>query len=117
MMRAYSLDKLAKPEREAAMARLRPESAQAVRETFNWWLDPFMTTSVGPGALATPSLVIAGDHDVVHSAATARTVASRIGAELRVMPGMSHWLVGEPGWEAVAATTLAWLSETLSLAA
>ena len=23
------------------------ESAQAVRETLNWWLDPFMTTSIG----------------------------------------------------------------------
>jgi hypothetical protein len=33
------------------------------------------------------------------------------------MPGMSHWLVGEPGWETVAQTALTWLSETVSLAA
>ena len=82
----------------------------AVRETLNWWLDPFMTTSVGPGAIAAPSLVISGQGDVVHSAATARAIAERIGAAFQVMPGMSHWLVGEAGWEGVAETALRWLS-------
>jgi pimeloyl-ACP methyl ester carboxylesterase len=117
LMRAYSLDRMPKPEREAAVARLRPESAQAVRETLNWWLDPFMTTSVGAGAIAAPSLVICGEGDVVHSAATSRATAERIGAAFRTMPHMSHWLVGEPGWEDVAATALRWLSEEVSLAA
>jgi pimeloyl-ACP methyl ester carboxylesterase len=117
LMRTYSLDRLGKAEREAAVARLRPESAMAVRETLNWWLDPFMTTSVGPGAITAPSLVISGQGDVVHTSATAKAVAERIGATLKVMPGMSHWLVGEPGWETVAQTALTWLSETVSLAA
>jgi pimeloyl-ACP methyl ester carboxylesterase len=81
-----------------------------VRETLNWWLDPFMTTSIGPGPLGAPALVLGGDGDVVHSAATARATADRIGAALRIMPGMSHWLVGEPGWEAVAEAALRWLS-------
>ena len=117
LMRAYSLDRMPRAEQEAAVARLRPESALAVRETLNWWLDPFMTTSVGPGAITAPSLVIAGEADVVHSAATARATAERIGAACKVMPGMSHWLLGEPGWEGVAQTALTWLSETVSLAA
>jgi len=30
---------------------------------------------------------------------------------------MSHWLVGEPGWDAVAARILAWLSEEAKAAA
>jgi pimeloyl-ACP methyl ester carboxylesterase len=117
LMRAYSLDRMPKAEREATVARLRPESAMAVRETLNWWLDPFMTTSVGPGSIAAPSLVICGQGDVVHSAATSRAVAERIGAAFKVMPGMSHWLVGEPGWEEVAETALTWLAEEVSLAA
>jgi hypothetical protein len=25
------------------------------------------------------------------------------------MPGMSHWLLGEPGWEAVCDRSLTWL--------
>ncbi|THD58697.1 alpha/beta hydrolase [Phenylobacterium sp.] len=117
LMRAYSLDRMPKAEREAAVARLRPESAMAVRETLNWWLDPFMTTSVGPGAIAAPSLVIAGQGDVVHTAATGRATAERIGAAFQAMPGMSHWLVGEPGWETVAETVLRWLADEVSLAA
>ena len=114
---AYSLDRMGKAEREAAVARLRPESAMAVRETLNWWLDPFMATSVGPGTITAPSLVICGETDVVHPAATGRAVAERIGAAFKIMPGMSHWLLGEPGWETVAETVLRWLAEELSLAA
>jgi pimeloyl-ACP methyl ester carboxylesterase len=117
LMRAYSLDRMPKSEQEAAVARLRPESAMAVRETLNWWLDPFMTTSVGAGAITAPSLVLSGQGDVVHSSATAKATAERIGAAFKVMPGMSHWLVGEPGWEDVAQTALGWLSEAVSLAA
>ncbi|HEY3949081.1 alpha/beta hydrolase [Phenylobacterium sp.] len=111
LMRAFSLDRLEQADREAAVALLRPESAVAVRETLNWWLDPFMTTSLGPGTIGAPALVIAGEGDVVHTAATARAVAERIGADVKVMPGMSHWLVGEPGWEAVAEAAIAWLAD------
>jgi pimeloyl-ACP methyl ester carboxylesterase len=111
LMRMYSLDRMAEADREAAIARLRAESGLAVRETLNWWLDPFMTTSVGAGPLSGPALVIVGERDVVHPAATARTTADRIGAQFQVMPKMSHWLVGEPGWDAVAQASLTWLAE------
>jgi pimeloyl-ACP methyl ester carboxylesterase len=117
LMRRYSLWRLAEAEREAVIARMRPESAQALRETLNWWLDPFMTTSVGPGAIDCPSLVVVGEQDLVHPPATARLTAERIGAALEVIPGMSHWLVGEPGWEAVAQRVLAWLRESARAAA
>ena len=117
LMRTYSLDRMPKAEQDAAVARLRPESAAAVRETLNWWLDPFMTTSVGPGAIHAPSLVISGQNDVVHSSTTARATAERIGAAFKIMPGMSHWLPGEPGWDEVAEIALRWLAEEVSLAA
>jgi hypothetical protein len=29
---------------------------------------------------------------------------------------MSHWLVGEPGWEGVARLAMSWLAEEVSLA-
>jgi len=64
--------------------------------------------------VATPQ---GGEGDVVHSPGTARAVADRLGATFKTMPGMSHWLVGEPGWEAVARSALSWLEETVSLAA
>jgi pimeloyl-ACP methyl ester carboxylesterase len=117
LMRSYSLDRLPRAEREAVVARLRPESARAVRETLNWWLDPLMTTALGPGPLPMPSLVIVGERDVVHSPATGRAVAERVGGEFRLAPGMSHWLPGEPGWERVAEQVVDWISETLRRAA
>jgi len=111
LMRTYSLDRLPRAEREAAVARLRSESGRALWETLNWWMDPFMTTSVGPGPLEAPSLVLVGARDVVHPPATARMIAERLGATCRELPKMSHWLPGEAGWELVAESALAWLAE------
>ena len=117
LMRAYSLDRMPKAEREQVIARLRPESGLAIREALNWWLDPFMTTSLGSSPLDAPALVICGERDVVHNPATGRTTAQRNGAAFHVAPGMSHWLVGEPGWEEVAEMALTWLAETALAAA
>ena len=117
LMRTYTLDRVGKAEREAVVARLCPESAVAVRETLNWWLDPFMTTSVGPGPVAAPALVMVGARDVVHPPATARATAERLGAGFETLPGMSHWLLSEPGWEAVADHILRWLADETRAAA
>jgi pimeloyl-ACP methyl ester carboxylesterase len=109
VMRSHSLDRLERDYREAVLARMRPESSRAVRETLNWWLDPFMTTSVGPGRLAAPTLFIAGQRDVVHPPVTVQAAAGRVGAAFRLMPGMSHWMIGEPGWETVADAAIGWI--------
>jgi pimeloyl-ACP methyl ester carboxylesterase len=114
LMRQYSLDRVPAAEREAVVARLRPESGRAIWETLNWWLDPFMTTSVGTGPLGVPTLVIVGGRDLVHPPSTGQATAERIGATYRQMPEMSHWLLGEPGWQDVAAHTMDWLSEILA---
>ncbi|HVK40893.1 MAG TPA: alpha/beta hydrolase [Phenylobacterium sp.] len=111
LMAHYSLDRMPKAAREAVITRLRPESGRALWEALNWWLDPFMTTSVGVGPLDAPCLVIAGERDVVHPPSTVRQTATRLGGTYREMPGMSHWLPGEPGWTDVAATALEWLAE------
>lgn len=110
LMRSHGLDRVPREQQAAILDRLCPESGRAVREVLNWWLDPFMSTSVGAGVLPMPSLVIAGERDVVHPVHTVRQTADRIGATYAVMPGMSHWLIGEAGWEAVAAATLDWLA-------
>jgi len=116
LMRSHGLDRVPKSEQDAILDRLCPESGRAVREVLNWWLDPFMTTSVGVGALPMPSLVIAGERDVVHPINTVRQTAERIGAAYAVMPGMSHWLIGESGWEVVATATLKWLEDVKATA-
>ncbi|WP_299005250.1 alpha/beta hydrolase [uncultured Caulobacter sp.] len=104
VVRRYSVDRLPRPARKAIFARMTAESGRALWETLNWWLDPFMTTSVAaPGC---PVLAIAGGQDVIHPPATVRQTAARLGGVVEVFPQMSHWLPGEPGWEEVAAMCL-----------
>ena len=86
-------------------------------ETLNWWLDPFMTTSVQSGSVTAPVFAAVGDRDLINPSSTVRQTAAKFGAQARVFPGMSHWLVGEPGWDKVAADCLAWMDEALVKAA
>ncbi|WP_374573566.1 alpha/beta fold hydrolase [Phenylobacterium sp.] len=109
LMVNYSLDRMPKGERRPVLERLRPESGRAVWETLNWWMDPMMTTSVGLRTPSAPALALVGERDVVHPPATVKQTAQRIGAEFLVLPGMSHWLPGEPGWQEVAEIVLGWL--------
>jgi pimeloyl-ACP methyl ester carboxylesterase len=107
----FTADRLTRPERKAIHGRMRPESGRALFETLNWWLDPFMTTLVRAEPIAAPILAIAGDRDVIHPPATVRETARRVGATFQSMPDMSHWLLGEPGWEAVSDRCLAWMAD------
>jgi pimeloyl-ACP methyl ester carboxylesterase len=108
---AYSLDRMAAAEQRAVFARMGPESGRALWETLNWWLDPMLTTAVVQSAVTAPVLAVSGERDRVHPPATVAQIAERYGGEVRVMEGMSHWLVGEPGWERVAEVVLGWLGE------
>jgi pimeloyl-ACP methyl ester carboxylesterase len=112
--RRYLFDRLPREFRRATFARLVPESGRALWETLNWWLDPFATTLVGAGEVRAPVLAVAGGKDAIHPAATVQATAKRIGGETRVFSKMSHWLVGEPGWEDVADLCLDWIGGRLS---
>ncbi|MDP1630670.1 MAG: alpha/beta hydrolase [Caulobacter sp.] len=117
LAKAYSLDRMAAAERDAAVARMVPESGLALWQTLNWWLDPFMTTQVQGGKVSAPALVLAGARDVIHPPATVKQTADRLDGRFEVLPDMSHWLPGEPGWDAVAARCLNWLGEDRRAAA
>ena len=109
--KGYSLDRLESAERHAIFERMVPESGRALWETLNWWLDPMTTTSVQPTAIAAPVLALSGERDHIHPPATVIQVAERLGGDFRALNDMSHWLVAEPGWDAVAAVCLDWLTE------
>ena len=105
----YSLDRMPPAEAEALSRRMIPESGRALFETLNWWLDPLMTIAVDGSRIDAPALVLAGGSDLVNPASTVRQTATRLKAPCTVYPGMSHWLIGEPGWEAVALDCLKWI--------
>ncbi len=115
--RLYSLDRLDKADRQAAFARMTAESGRALWETLNWWLDPFMTTSVAVDRIKAPALVAVGARDMIHPPATVRQTAERLKADFRVFDGMSHWLLAEPGWDTVAKACLEWTAGHLAEAA
>jgi len=97
--RLYSLDKMDYGERDAITCRMTAESGRALFETLNWWLDPFLTTQVDATRIRAPAFAAAGAHDLIHPP-----------AHVQVFEGMSHWLIGEAGWEAVAQSCLDWLT-------
>ena len=113
IMARYSLDRMPREERRAVTQRLRPESGRALYETLNWWLDPFMTTSLSSAGTTARCLVLSGERDVVHPPATVRQTAERLGGVYIEAPGMSHWLLGEPGWREVAEIALGWLDDAV----
>jgi pimeloyl-ACP methyl ester carboxylesterase len=111
--RRYLLDQLDEAARAVALARLTAESGRALFETLNWWLDPFAATLVRVVDIAAPAFAVAGGRDVINPPATVEAAVSRLGGETRVFEDMGHWLIGEPGWEAVAEACLVWLSQVL----
>ncbi len=111
LARAHLLDRLPPDQRREASARLVPESGRALFESLNWWMDPMATTQVSPERIRAPVLGVAGAADVLHPAATVRATTERLGGRLEVAPGLSHWLIGEPGWSALAELCLDWIAE------
>lgn len=107
--RLYSLDKLPKDIATILSERMRPESGKALSETLAWWVDPFMTTQIAPGRITAPVFMGVGERDMIHPPTTVRQTAALLRAEVRVFPEMSHWLIGEPGYEQVAEACLSFL--------
>lgn len=114
--KANALDKLSEAEREAVFNRFVPESGLATFETLHWIFDLKRATEVDPRGVTCPILCFGGAHDRVNPAAGVRRLARRYGGRARYeeLPGRSHWLIGEPGWEKVASGTLMWLERVLA---
>ncbi len=108
--RLYSLDRMSPDGGRAVLSRMTAESGRALFETLNWWLDPFMTTQVDAARVRAPVLVASGGADLIHPTATVRQTAARLGGDVHLFGAMSHWLIGEPGWEDVAAACMDWLA-------
>jgi pimeloyl-ACP methyl ester carboxylesterase len=108
---AHSLDRLPKPMRDGVYDRFVAESGRATFEIMNWGLDMNRASEVDAGAVNCPVLCLTGAEDRINPPSTVERIAARYGADNEVFDGMGHWLIGEPGWEKLAARALAWLKE------
>lgn len=95
--------------RREVYQRFVPESGRAVFEIGLWMLDLRGAARVDRLQVRCPVLLVAGSEDRVTPAWAQRRVARRYGAAYREFEGHAHWLIGEPGWEEIAAGVLSWL--------
>ena len=86
LARQYSLNRIASEGRKDIFGRMGPESGRALWETLNWWLDPFMTTSVPAGRIAAPVLAVAGGRDLIHPPVTDGDLARAQHGHERLVP-------------------------------
>jgi pimeloyl-ACP methyl ester carboxylesterase len=112
---ANSLDKLAPAKRHAVYARFVPESGLATFEIMHWAFDMRRAALVPARDVTCPILCIAGSDDRVNPPATVKRIAERYRgrALFEEADGHSHWLIGEKGWEKIAARALTWLGSVL----
>lgn len=111
----HAFDCVPERERKGLVAQLVPESGLALFESMCWMFDSQKTSHVDPRAITCPVLCVAGGRDRIVSRATVRRLARRYHGRARyeLLPDHGHWLPGEPGWERIAAGSLAWLNQVL----
>lgn len=116
---ANALDNVPEAEHDAILHRFVPESGLATFEIMHWPMDFKRATAIDPCDVSCPILCLAGARDRINPPGTVRRVAQRYRgrAAYEELDGHSHWLIGEPGWQKIAATALAWLDEVSTLEA
>jgi pimeloyl-ACP methyl ester carboxylesterase len=109
---AHSLDRLPKEHRERIFQRFVPESGRATFEVLHWGLDMRRASEVDARKVQCPLLFLTGSGDRISPPGTVERAAAlyKDRARCEIMNGMSHWLIGEPGWEKVCDRSLAWLA-------
>jgi non-heme chloroperoxidase len=113
---AHSLDKLDQKTRGAVYDRFVPESGLATFEIMNWTFDMRRASHVRARDVTCPVLCFAGSDDKINPPATVARIAARYHgrAVFQELEGHSHWLVGEPGHEKIAARAIDWLDALLA---
>lgn len=109
---AYStLNLLPEAEQRKQYARYGYESGRAVFEIGYWLLDRRRAAQVDESRVVCPILVIGASQDHITPASVVRKVARKYGAvsTYHEFPDHAHWVLGEPGWQAVAQYAADWL--------
>jgi pimeloyl-ACP methyl ester carboxylesterase len=93
-------------EQEEVYAKMVPAPGRQGRE--------MLGIRVDPKKLAGPRLIVSGSDDRLIPPTIHRAMARRYNADYREYPGHGHYLMREPGWEAIADDALRWLDERLA---
>jgi len=112
----YSAFHLMPPEEQHAIYdKFGYESGRAGCEIGLWFFDSKGASRVDESKVTCPVLVIAGTEDRMTPASVVRKVAMKYKAvaTYKEFKQHAHWVVGEPGWEAITAYIAGWLDQTL----
>jgi pimeloyl-ACP methyl ester carboxylesterase len=107
----YSMDRIPPALQRDIFSRLVPESGRVLFETLLWWLDWHAASHVSSHRVQVPVLVLCGSDDKVTPPSSCRSVAGRYPgrAMFREIPGLSHFIFGEPQEDTVIALVADWL--------
>jgi non-heme chloroperoxidase len=108
----YAMLHLLPPEQQKrTYERFVYESGRAAFEMGFWLFDGRRATEVDEKKVTCSVLVIAGAEDRITPAAVVRKVHEKYGSlsTFQKLEGHAHWVVGEAGWEDIAALIQAWL--------
>lgn len=97
-------------EQRALHAKYVYESGRATAEIGLWPLDVRKASAVDETKINCPVLAVVGAEDKIIPPASVRKIAAKYGATYREFPNHAHWVVGEEGWENVAAEVSMWLN-------
>jgi pimeloyl-ACP methyl ester carboxylesterase len=105
------LNRVPQPDRSRIHAALVHESGVAFRQLMHGSLP------VDASKVSSPMRVVGADDDRIIAPRLARRIADCYGAAFDLRPGHGHWLIEEPGWEAIATAVADWLDAVVPRAA
>ncbi|MCP5370439.1 MAG: alpha/beta hydrolase [Hyphomicrobiales bacterium] len=110
---SYAVYNLLPPlEQQAEYAKLVPESGRATFEIGFWTLDRRRAARVDAAAVICPVLTVGAARDRITPARVVQKVAARYPAGTYIeFPDHAHWVLGEHGWQDVAAFCAEWLGD------
>ena len=103
-----ALNKMPEAERPAVHAHLTHESGKVYRDLM------FGSVKIDARKVRVPVYVAGGTEDRIISTGLTKKTARHYGVQPRMHEGRGHWIIGEPGWEALVDDVAAWLDASLS---
>jgi pimeloyl-ACP methyl ester carboxylesterase len=100
-----ALNKLPEEQRPAVHAHLTHESGKVYRALM------MGSVKVDARKVRVPVFVAGGTDDRIISTSLTKKTAKHYGVEPRLHEGRGHWIIAEPGWEALVDDIATWLAE------